>query len=73
MTEATLEVERVRTEAQEKLSRHEILCERRYGEIQTQLGKIEAHSERNLKLLYVLLGGMLAVTARSFWPALFGG
>ena len=74
MTETHLiETERVRAEAAAHLAAHEIACERRYGELQTQLTKIEALHNRNTRLLYVVLGGMLAVAARAFWPALFGG
>ena len=67
-----IEVERVRSEAAAHLSTHEIACERRYGELQAQLAKIEALHNRNTRLLYIVLGGMLTVAARAFWPALFG-
>ncbi len=67
-----IEIERVRSEAARHLAEHEIACERRYGELQAQLTKIEALHNRNTRLLYILLGGMLAVAARAFWPALFG-
>ena len=67
------EIERVRGEAGKALSKHEISCERRYGEIQSEMSEIKITGERNYKLLWVLLGGMLAVAARSFWPGLFGG
>ena len=74
MTETHLiEIERVRAEAAAHLAEHEIACERRYGELQAQLTKIEALHNRNTRLLYILLGGMLAVATRAFWPALFGG
>ena len=66
-----LELERVRAEASNRLSAHELACERRYGELRSELVEIRAHGERNLRLLYILLGGMLAVAARSFWPGLF--
>ena len=68
-----IETERVRAEAARHLAEHEIACERRYGELQAQLTKIEALHNRNTRLLYILLGGMLAVATRAFWPALFGG
>ena len=68
-----VDIERVRAEAAAHLSTHEIACERRYGELHAQLTKIEALHNRNTRLLYVMLGGMLAVAARAFWPALFGG
>ena len=68
-----IEIERVRSEAARHLAEHEIACERRYGELQAQLTKIEALHNRNTRLLYVVLGGMLAVATRAFWPALFGG
>ncbi len=68
-----IEIERVRAEAAAHLATHEIACERRYGELQTQLTKIEALHNRNTSLLYIVLGGMLAVATRAFWPALFGG
>ena len=67
------DLERVRGEAGKALGKHEVSCERRYGEINATLARLEANMARNLKLLYVLLAGMLAVAARSFWPALFGG
>ena len=70
--DAMLEIERVRAEAAAHLAAHEIACERRYGELQAQLTKIEALHNRNTRLLYIVLGGMLAVAARAFWPALFG-
>ncbi len=66
-------IEIERAEAAAHLATHEIACERRYGELQTQLTKIEALHNRNTRLLYIVLGGMLAVAARAFWPALFGG
>ena len=68
-----IEIERVRSEAARHLAEYEIACERRYGELQAQLTKIEALHNRNTRLLYILLGGMLAVATRAFWPALFGG
>ncbi len=67
-----IEIERVRSEAARHLAEHEIACERRYGELQAQLTKIEALHNRNTRLLYIVLGGMLAVATRAFWPALFG-
>ena len=63
-----IEIERVRSEAARHLAEHEIACERRYGELQAQLTKIEALHNRNTRLLYILLGGMLAVATRAFWP-----
>ena len=68
-----IEIERVRSEAAQHLAEHEIAGERRYGEFQAQFTKIEALHNRNTRLLYVVLGGMLTVAARAFWPALFGG
>ncbi len=68
-----IEIERVRAEAARHLAEHEIACECRYRELQAQLTKIEALHIRNTRLLYVMLGSMLAVAARAFWPALFGG
>ena len=70
--DAMIQIERVRAEAAAHLAEHEIACERRYGELQAQLTKIEALHNRNTRLLYIVLGGMLAVAARAFWPALFG-
>ena len=74
------DLERVRSEAGKALGKHEKECAERYGDIrvdQSEIRKdlvvIKTHSERNLKLLYVLLAGMLAVAARSFWPAVLGG
>ncbi len=68
-----LEIERVRAEAAAALAKHEIACERRYGQLKTELSTIRVLHNRNTRLLYVVLGGMLAVAAKAFWPALFGG
>ncbi len=74
MTETSLiEIARARSEAARHLAEHEIERERRYGEINATLARVEAHGKRNLWLLCVLLGGMLAVVSKSFWPALLGG
>ncbi len=74
MTEVTqAHLERVRAGSAQDLMKHEIACERRYGEINGSLAKVEALMNRNTRLLYVVLGGMLAVVAREFWPAIFGG
>ena len=67
-----VDIERVRAEAAAHLSTHEIACERRYGELQTQLTKIEVLHNRNTRLLYVVLGGMLAALGKAFWPVLGG-
>ena len=73
MTETHLiEIERVRAEAARHLAEHEIACERRYGELQAQLTKIEALHNRNTRLLYVVLGGMLTALGKAFWPVLGG-
>lgn len=56
-----------------QLSRHLVECAKSTGELKKEIAVLRREIERNLKLLYVLLGGMLAVAARSFWPALFGG
>ena len=66
-------LERARAEAARELANHEIECERRYGEINSSLDKLDALQQRNTRLLYVILTGMLAVVMRSFWPAIFGG
>ena len=67
-----IEIERVRAEAARHLAEHEIACERRYGELQAQLIKIVALHNRNTRLLYFVLAGMLAALGKSFWPALGG-
>ena len=67
-----IEIERVRSEAAQHLAEHEIACERRYGELQAQLTKIEALHNPNTRLLYVVLGGMLAALGKTFWPVLGG-
>ena len=67
------DLERVRSDAIKELLRHEIECERRYGEINGRLDKQEALMGRNTWLLYVILIGMLAVAGRAFWPTVFGG
>ena len=66
-------LERARAEAARELAKHEIECARRYGAINSSLDKLDALQQRNTRLLYVILAGMLAVVTRSFWPALFGG
>ena len=68
-----VDIERVRSEAAQHLAEHQIACERLYGELQAQLTKIEALHNRNTRLLYVVLGGILAALGKTFWPALFGG
>ena len=68
-----VDVERTRSEAAASLLKHEIACERRYGEIRTELGGLKKECARNTKLLWALLAGMVAVAGRSFWPGLFGG
>ncbi len=67
-----IEIERVRAEAARHLAEHEIACERRYGELQAQLTKIEALHIRNTWLLGVILVGMLTALGKAFWPAAFG-
>ena len=67
------DIERVRAEAAKQLADHTIGCERYRGEVNARMEKIEALLGRNTWLLCILLAGMLAVAARSFWPALFGG
>ncbi len=71
--DAMIQIERVRSEAAAQLSTHEIACERRYGEMNGRIVKIEALLVRNTWLLGVILVGMLAVAGKAFWPALFGG
>ncbi len=66
------EIERVRSEAAAHLAAHEIACERRYGELQARLTKIEALHIRNTWLLGAILVGMLTALGKSFWPALGG-
>lgn len=56
-----------------QLAAHLVECAKSNGEMRREIAVLRRDVERNLKLLYVLLGGMLAVAARSFWPALFGG
>ena len=56
-----------------QLAAHLVECAKSTGELKKEIAVLRREIERNLKLLYVLLGGMLAVAARSFWPALFGG
>ena len=56
-----------------QLAAHLVECAKSTGELRREIAVLRRDIERNLKLLYVLLGGMLAVAARSFWPALFGG
>ena len=68
-----VDVQRARAEAAAALAAHELTCERRYGELTREMAKLAALHGRNTRLLYVLLGGMLAVAGRSFWPGLFGG
>ncbi len=70
--DAMIQIERVRAEAAAHLAEHEIACERRYGDLQAQLTKIEALHIRNTRLLYIMLGGMLAALGKAFWPTLGG-
>ena len=73
MSESNLiEIERVRSEAAQHLAEHKIACERRYGELQAQLTKIEALHNRNTRLLGVILVGMLTALGKAFWPVLGG-
>ena len=65
VTEA--DVERIRSEAVKSLLKHEIDCAERYGKINETLCRLEALHMRNTRLLYVVLGGMLAVAGQSFW------
>jgi len=67
------EWERGRREEAKALGEHVLACERRYGEQNERFARIEANTERTLRLVYILLGGMLAVATKSFWPGLFGG
>lgn len=67
------DIERIRAEADRSLSKHEIECERRYGEVNAELVSMRVVLQHNTRLLCALLAGMLAVAAKSFWPALFGG
>ena len=65
-------LERVRNEAAQSLSAHELECAKQYGALNGRLEKVEALMSRNTRLLYLILGGMLTVLARSFWPLLGG-
>ena len=61
MSEVLLEVERARSSAASALSAHEILCERRYAEIQSEMCALKTHSTRTLRLLYVLVALVLGL------------
>ena len=56
-----------------ELKEHEIECERRYGEINSSIARFDVLQQRNTRLLYLILAGMLTVVAHSFWPVVFGG
>lgn len=55
------------------LANHRVECSERYRELENKITRIEVHSARNLKLLWLLLGGMFFVVARTVWPFLTGG
>ena len=56
-----------------QLAAHLVACAHSNGELRREIAVLRRDIERNLKLLYVLLGGMVAVAGREFWPLLFGG
>ena len=62
--ESELKVER-------RISSHELQCEQRYGEIKVEMAAMRTELQRNTRLLYVLIAGMLAVAGKTLWGDLF--
>ena len=60
------------TDPERRLMQHEIECEARYGELRTRMGKIETETERNTRLLWLILTAMCMIIAGIFGPYLFG-
>ena len=40
-------------------------------ETEKRLVRLETHNIRNIRLIWAIFGGMIAVAARAFWPVLF--
>lgn len=60
-----------KAEADKALADHELRCEKRYADIRTSLVKTEALMQRNTKLLWVVIAGLLAVAGKTVWLGFF--
>lgn len=62
---------KVTADADKALSQHELQCERRYSQITTELTKLEALMQRNTKLLWLVIAGLLTVAGKTLWLGVF--
>lgn len=59
-----VDLEQAKAQAEQRVSKHELACEKRYGEVHQLLAELRVSSERNTKILYALLFSVISLAIK---------